>query len=87
MFRDDPSFEELWPRSTNIAPPATKCRLVPWHCDLDGYREASKHQRQALRILWGGTSGMFVLDTDHATFYQQGNVALEMHLSLLSQVS
>ena len=27
---------------------------------------------------------MFVLDTDHATSCQQGNVALEMHLSLLS---
>ena len=28
---------------------------------------------------------MFVLDTDHATFYQQGNVVLEKYLSLLSQ--
>ena len=27
---------------------------------------------------------MFVLDTDHATFYQQGNVVLEKHLSSLS---
>lgn len=27
---------------------------------------------------------MFVLDTDHATFYQQGHSALGKHLSLLS---